>query len=248
MSVFTPGAPSVLQKRGGFVPGSGFSPASVAGLALWLDASDAATITTATGVSSWADKSGGGRTATQATGSAQPTVQTAAQNGKNTLRFTEASSQFLTLSSALNVSATGYTIFAVMRRGGPASANKVEVLGSSVNTTVLALEWWTTGVLYSHGVGGASRGQFSTAQASTTYNTVAAVCPPAADGKIYFNGADISSTPYATATMTTLDRIGYSGANYCNGEIAEILLYNTNLSDPNRQSLEAWLKAKWATP
>jgi hypothetical protein len=42
-------------------------------LGCWLDASDPSTITYATGVSSWRDKSGRGRNATQATGANQPT-------------------------------------------------------------------------------------------------------------------------------------------------------------------------------
>jgi len=42
------------------------------GLAQWLDATETSTITLATGVSSWADKSGNARTITQATGSKQP--------------------------------------------------------------------------------------------------------------------------------------------------------------------------------
>ena len=40
--------------------------------AFWFDAADASTITISTGVSTWADKSGNGNNATQATGSAQP--------------------------------------------------------------------------------------------------------------------------------------------------------------------------------
>lgn len=224
------------------------APKTISGLAVWLDASDAATITIATGVSAWADKSGNSNNATQATGSAQPTVQTAAQNGKNTLRFTGASSQFLTLASAINVAASGFTALAVMRRGGPSGSNTVQVLGSSTSPTAATLEWWSTGVIYCTGVGGASRGQFSSAQAATTYNVVSAVSPSNTDGKIYFNGSDVSSTPNATATMTSLDRIGYSDSNYCNGEIAEILVYNSALSNANRQALEAYLKAKWATP
>lgn len=239
---------ATAARLGGARPSGPFTPASLSGLALWLDASDAATITTATGVSAWADKSGNGRNATQATGTAQPTVQSAAQNGKNTLRFTGANSQFLTLASALNFSSTGYTILAVIRRGGPTGTNKVEVLGSAANAGVTALEWWTTGVFYSNGVGGLSRGQSSTTQASTAYNVVSAVCPSAADGKIYFNGADISSVAYAAATMSSLDRIGYSDSGYTNGEIAEIVVYGRALNTTERGNVEAYLKTKWATP
>lgn len=57
--------------RGGAVR---FTPKAITGLALWLDASDIATITKdgSNYVSAWADKSGNGRNMAQATGSAQP--------------------------------------------------------------------------------------------------------------------------------------------------------------------------------
>jgi hypothetical protein len=54
---------------------------------LWLDASDASTITIATGVSQWDDKSGNGYHFTQATASAQPALSTAALNGLDVITF-----------------------------------------------------------------------------------------------------------------------------------------------------------------
>ncbi len=55
---------------------------------LWLDASDASTITEAGGdISQWDDKSGNGNDAVQATGSAQPSYVAAGQNGLNVLRL-----------------------------------------------------------------------------------------------------------------------------------------------------------------
>jgi hypothetical protein len=54
--------------------------------ALWLDAADAATVTTVSGaVSQWNDKSGNSRNATQSTASARPTYTSAGLNGLNTV-------------------------------------------------------------------------------------------------------------------------------------------------------------------
>jgi hypothetical protein len=62
-------------------------PNALAGsLALWLDAEDTASITlNGTNVSQWADKSGNGRNATQATATAQPAFAT----GSNLLQWSE---------------------------------------------------------------------------------------------------------------------------------------------------------------
>jgi hypothetical protein len=65
--------------------------------ALWLDAADASTVTTvSSAVSQWNDKSGNGRNAAQSTAGNRPAYQASAQNGLNAVRFTAASSHFLT--------------------------------------------------------------------------------------------------------------------------------------------------------
>ena len=49
-----------------------FLPTDISGLSLWLDADDATTITIATGVSQWDDKSGVGNDVSQLSASLQP--------------------------------------------------------------------------------------------------------------------------------------------------------------------------------
>jgi hypothetical protein len=65
---------------------SGFTPAKLAGLELWLDFSDQSTVTTATGISSVTDKSGNGRTFSQAVANNQPSY-TNTQNGRKVATF-----------------------------------------------------------------------------------------------------------------------------------------------------------------
>jgi len=62
--------------------GSAFSPASIAGLQLWLDASQITGLNDGDAVTTWPDLSGNGNNATQATGSKKPTYQTSEQNGR----------------------------------------------------------------------------------------------------------------------------------------------------------------------
>ena len=63
--------PRLLRPRA-----SGFNPKNIAGLSLWLDASDSSTITLngATAVSEWRDKSGNGYAVSQATANNQPAL------------------------------------------------------------------------------------------------------------------------------------------------------------------------------
>ena len=55
------------------------SPLDLAGLQLWLDATDSSTVTVATGVSQWDDKSGNNYNATQGTATEQPAYTTGVQ-------------------------------------------------------------------------------------------------------------------------------------------------------------------------
>ena len=79
---------------------SGFNPKSISGLYAWYDAADASTITQATGVSAWADKSGNGRTCSQATGANQPAYVLAGQNGKNVIDFASSTYRMATNGTA----------------------------------------------------------------------------------------------------------------------------------------------------
>lgn len=65
---------------------SGFNPSRLADLELWLDFSDQSTVTTATGISSVTDKSGNGRTFSQAVANNQPSY-TNTQNGRKVATF-----------------------------------------------------------------------------------------------------------------------------------------------------------------
>lgn len=80
-----------------YLNNNSFTPLDIPGLVLWMDASDASTITqTAGSVSAWYDKSGNGYIATQATGANQPITGARTLNGLNVLNF-DGSSDFLNL-------------------------------------------------------------------------------------------------------------------------------------------------------
>lgn len=75
---------------GGGTSGGGapFAPDDISGLALWLDASDTATITQSAGaVSQWNDKSGNANHATQGMAANQPSTNTRTINGRNVIDF-----------------------------------------------------------------------------------------------------------------------------------------------------------------
>ena len=69
---------TAMQARGG---AAAWSPASIAGLQLWLDASQIVGLNDGDAVATWSDLSGNGLNFTQATASKRPLYKTGAQNG-----------------------------------------------------------------------------------------------------------------------------------------------------------------------
>ena len=87
---------------------SGFNPKSIAGLSLWLDASDSSTITLngATAVSEWRDKSGNGYAVSQATANNQPAL-TGTIRGRACIDFDGANDHLFSDSTGLGAIFSG---------------------------------------------------------------------------------------------------------------------------------------------
>lgn len=96
----------------------GIPEAPVAGSTLWLDATDAGTITSSGGdVSQWNDKSGNARNFTQSSATAKPKTGTRTINSKNTIDF-DGTNDFMICASSTSFfnylhSSTGATLFFV---------------------------------------------------------------------------------------------------------------------------------------
>ena len=99
-------------------PPPAFSPDDIADLRLWLDAADASTITASGGaVSKWTSKDANAREFVQATGADQPSTGANTLNGKNVVTL---NSDFLVSNDASSVwkflhDGAKYTLFAVVR-------------------------------------------------------------------------------------------------------------------------------------
>jgi hypothetical protein len=226
-----------------------FDPLSLSP-ALWLDASDASTLyDAATGgslvaadgaVARWEDKSGNSKHATQGTGSFQPVRKTAILNGLDIIRF-DGIDNLLTTSQIL--SAQPATAFAVVKT----TKNDSPTLGASSESTggasigVCARRGSGTHILYCGAV-----------LASGTFPNTPTILTNMINGvssAIYNCGSLITSGD--CGTRYDIRAVGHNfnaggGPSYFGGDIAEILVFPTPLSTPNRQAVERYLNAKWA--
>jgi hypothetical protein len=202
----------------------GFVPSAVAGLQLWLDASDASSLYDATSggslvaadgaVARWQDKSGNARHATQATSESQPQRKVAVAGARDILRFDGVddfldSTDFLDLTSGQQM-----TLFAVVKRAATGVTHAiVSKYGKSNASDSLTADGWAFRLLSSNradffastdeGSGSSARLSDSTVSASGfTVLTVKAAAGSLSQATIYRNSATVASSATSSGAET----------------------------------------------
>lgn len=214
-----------------------WTPAEIA-TALWLDAADSGTITESGGeVSTWNDKSGNDRHATN-TGTGKPTTSTL--DGKTALAF---SSQFLNVSCPL---ATNMMVFEVFGRASAGILSQ-SIGGSTNGAPPYAFQWWTDNVRYSGlANSNASPGYSAHGTANTATGAfISGVDRDASHVRMRFFGGLVSQEAALTLTSASFAYIGRRGASYHNGLIAEVIVILDTVSTDDREKLEGYLAHKW---
>lgn len=217
-------------------------PVQISGIGLWFDAADAGTISTATGVSEWADKSGNANHATQGTGSAQPTRQASIQNGLPAIRFTGSASQFFSLASAVTGSG-GYTCIAALKRSGPTGTNQCHVLGRAAGEG-FSTRLWSDDRLY-HSLVTSYR--TSNASLGAGVKLITTIVNSNNTGSQRVNGAVVAGADSAGLGTTTLDRVGVGRtmSEYGNFDLFEFAFWPSVLTTDQIDAVEFYLKSKW---
>lgn len=259
MRGLTLGDPALLGAAAGFSPLS-LSPA------LWLDASDAATITSSGGlVSQWNDKSGNGRNFTQGTASNQPTTGATTQNGRNVVTFD--GGDVLSGGDVIDLGTNSVSMFAVVRYASGVAG----FIGGKYRATPLngsyAMTWQTPTTLRLTSIyrtnNASSTATSGATWTSTGYNTLGMIIDRSAGTLTQrVNGANNGTSTFTTDTGTSHDIVtgwwigalrnatdnGFVSGFYLNGGIAEMIVCLTALSVTQRDAVETYLKNKWATP
>lgn len=232
-------------------PRNAFSPRSISGLQLWLDASDAASVTlNGSTVSQWSDKSGGNRHATQGTANNQPTYTTNAVNGRPALSFDGTNDSFRS-TAALGSS---HSVFAVVKM----NVRKIAGIVAGGNADQADLIYGDGSSAFSgtrYGAFGVARAVYGGGTITTSvYQVVTAVLSGGtlpSNLSMWTNGTGgvVTTVTAGTAPNAKLDAsiyIGTSAGNhFLNGDIAELIFYTSALSTSNRQRVERYLGTKY---
>jgi len=238
---------SVFRRRRHHVYGGGgvtpFSPLDVSGLVLWLDASDAATITQSSGaVSQWNDKSGNSNHATQAIGVSQPTTGTTTINSKNTIYFDQPTADYMTFASQIGTDTYCAFMAGLCTSAGAAPRNIIGGSGQCFNfrlsATNLQMQIVTTNV--------AVRLTGATNTSTATPYIYSAQSQPTGN-RVRLNGVSDGSNATNPAYTNGFTELGSSiaGLNQFHGQMGEVIIYTSALTDANINLIGAYLAAKW---
>jgi len=207
---------------------------------LWLKA-DCLGLTDGALVASWPDARGSGMVATQATPGSQPSYAVNGLGGKPVVRFTQAGQAFLSLPA---FSDAAYTLIAA---GSTSSARLTFLGGPNYPAFGFGVDAPTSLFLFSFGVGisDASSG------AHVYSGTVAGGW-----GNVWITGYQWSlaggwvGKGNSEPASTTFDSIGRTlwpdtGWHYSDGDMAEIFVFSSPLSDGDRGTVEGYLQTKY---
>jgi hypothetical protein len=237
-------SPRLLRPRA-----TGFNPKSISGLALWLDASDDAQFTVDVGVTTWRDKSGNLRNATQTTGTKQP-IRSNTINGRKIVTF-QGIDDTMSVANVADFNAASQTIIVVSRQS--AAANQAlfyKASATSANGIVMRYRTGTTFWLYQKNDGTAEV-LSNNSNTNTNINVYTAVLQPSSQAG-FVNGS-APTNGLATNTVTsTYDDTGalWIGSRrdigeYLAGDVCEVLCWPRALSTAERQRCERYLGGKW---
>jgi hypothetical protein len=217
---------------------SAFSPADVAGLQLWLDASQIVGPSDGDPVGTWADAGGNGYDATAA-GSARPTYAAAALGGKPGLLLDAADDG---MSTALSL-ARPYTLF-VVERPVVVDGNARRTLnsGSANNEISLSrdgLSCFVGGAVSPFSVGDTA-GHLAALRVGAGGSPVTSF---RVDGVERNNvGGGPASNDWPLVSIGAAGLVPEAG----NTRLCEVIAYDSYLSDPDRQAVEQYLADKYA--
>ena len=230
-------------------------PKTIPSLQIWLDASDSSTFYNATfggslvttdggAVARWEDKSGNNRHATQGTANARPILKTSIKNGKNVLRFDGSNDYLIGTSSRWT---NQVTVFYVAKTN--TATSYVFSDGTSTNADAFHFGWnGSKPSFYGNGWNNQNPRAVSGANNTGSFILVSSIL--GTSSSIFVNATTPINSVVTGGSLSQNTNfnflIGHEGFWFFNGDISEVLIYNTVLTTNQRQSVEYYLNAKWA--
>lgn len=224
-----------------------FSPLLVGGLVAWWDADAITGKSDGDAISQWDDSSGNARHGTQGTAGSRPTYKTNILNGLPVVRFDGGD----VLDVAAFTHGTKFSVFAVVVFRTTAAGNQFIYEQSSDTSQRMYL--WKRGsdgkLIFGYHDGSAFRDYTKTwSPAVDTPYLIDGETGPVNNTLGISGTTDTSTTrtgyPTSASKAAQIGRSPGTGSNW-NGDIAELIVYNADVSSIDRDLLRDYLSAKW---
>lgn len=249
-----------LTATGSIAPGP-FDPSKLPGLALWLRGDKGVTLNGST-VSSWADQSGNGRNAVQATGGQQPSTTTLGGMPAISFNGSQALSMPLTFP---NGAKTFYIVYQMSALPGLGTFYGLLSLATGTAITDFILSNIAVGYdnvtffddvaaagtpgsgfnptldFFPHALGVTYNGGLNTTPGNYTASYDSAVKAVSQSSTVNRTATDLSAVG-ARLSSTNVISAGYVGS------IAEVIVTSNVVSAANDTAVQAYLRARYGTP
>lgn len=227
-----------------------FSPESLSGLVAWFKA-DALSLNDGDAISSWTDSSGNGNTATQATGSAQPTFKNGIFNGKPVARFDGGDG--LTVANESNFDIETPSVFIVATRSSGTGRIMSKSTTSFSDGRRRKLEFLFTSATNFRVASGADATTLDTTVISTSVPAIYTFRSSSDTvHNINYNGTSTDSTTTLSESSSNFNNASLligsafgAGTEGLTGDIAEIIIFNRYLSIDEALGVQNYLSNKY---
>jgi len=212
--------------------------------AVWLDAADLSTISVATGVDQWRDKSGFGRHVSQATVANRPAYTVGGLNGLNVLTFDGANDS---MENTTYVLPTVYSFYAVGRSSVAGYSRLFTTLSdihAYIGTGVTTSDYAT---FFGNSTAWNDLGTNTPAQSIASTCIMGLVKANSVGGAIPYVNGIAQNAKNGTSISTTGFVLGKAPSNvqFWNGIMAEIIIQPALSTTGDRQKFEGYLAHKW---
>jgi len=237
-----------------------FDPSTISGLTAWYDASDAATLYSASSGGSlvtadaasvlrWQDKSGNSHHLINSTSGEAPVLKTSLINSRNAIRFDGTDDRLI--ASALNLtSASASTLVAVMKFRSSSGFAIAVAFGTQSSFGAHTIEKNRSSSRFSFSAGSYTLGSeysIGAAAPNTNTNSLASVFSSGTLTSYVNNTQDATGSVVASLSSGSGLSVGGYFANGYNADIdaCEILYYNRAITSTERGDLHGYLASKW---
>lgn len=227
-------------------------PKTISGLTLWFAADHLTGFNDGDAVTTWPDQSGNGYDVTQGTAGSRPLYKTNIFKGKPALLFDGTDDYFANTTSNPFTAGAARTVFGVLKSNTDTNWALLQCRTSTTYWGYSSALYSGTYMYFGDGVNGSGNTTSKSSEivVQGTGRHIVAIRAPGAGGTHTFrlNGVNAvttgGSTP-ASESGSTGFYVGRTGAIYMNGHIAELIAYDSNLSDADCLKIEKYLAIKY---